>query len=715
MSGTLRHETMSVEEEVEEERSFTLSYQPPATKKQKGCHVLEFMKNYDAKEECNEQALEEAFGQFQSLKELKTYLDTQKGMRICDIFFSLGIFMELKKGLEEQLEREPKSLKGEVLQLTRAFKIEQHQFVDIDTGDSLNLAREPPILVMGSSGSGKTAFSVGVLPKILQRHDQDLFFVYMSANMAFDDRKSSSATEAGKNMRKQIKNAIENHGGTDAMRLTMVVAVDEVGITKDRCYVGSSHNLCAIKAELEGLAKRVRLVLLGTGLDQVTTMVNSEQEATKIRLPPWNEDKVNKYIDLIHGEFGDQIKELIWSTPLYKSLSSNPRALSQLTTVLCEQLKIYDKDMINEDFVVATVTGKYIAANGLGTLKAGEKRLVAMIVWKVLADAEYGDTKAPNLRAPKESECHDGDKIEACCHSLLDVNLESKSGKVVLIEGQQYSVSITSAISLVLFALTGNMTCLCRNWNQFETVAALHELQLAYISAYPHCPPSTRVVASQTQFPGSNKTLMRVPVVNKEIILVNGALAEYADVISLDRLVQAKHAMDGHSCTLHLTKELKKLGVMKDCVKSKTGQTTALMRKQWTCATSGKMEGSATNPEQSRHMTIKPAIKRHGAAVSILCKYPNKTHVPFAEKSMSSEEVNDHTRPLSVVFVTNARQFNIPRLEWGAGYETYLQRNHVDTNGKLLVGYNEALQSYMDKFLLGGVSVKFFFLEQDEN
>lgn len=52
---------------------------PRPLKKMKGTDVINFMKDYIAKEGCDEQALAEAFGHVGSLKDLKPHLDGREG------------------------------------------------------------------------------------------------------------------------------------------------------------------------------------------------------------------------------------------------------------------------------------------------------------------------------------------------------------------------------------------------------------------------------------------------------------------------------------------------------------------------------------------------------------------------------------------------------------------------------------------------------------
>lgn len=702
--------------------------------------VVDFVKRYAITNSPDDKTVATAFAPVSSLEELSEFLTTLNGLEACDNSkLTVTEFDALRHGLLQELA-ENKSLKGKMLKVDSPFKIPPQHYIRVRPNKEVIVqGRDPPILVMGSSGSGKTSFTVGVLPLILNEDDPDRFFVYMRATTAFNDRKVTTPKDAGAIMKAAIEEAIRKSAGTDAKLLTMVVIVDEVGLRTDAAIVDGLHKLNQIEQALDGLAKKVLLVLSGTGLDQITSTVNSEQGAVKIRLAPWDCTMVDSYIDTVEVGFQErkQLKELIRSTPLYASLGSNPRALSHLKSALSEQLKLYDQELIDQDFVVAKVTAKYVADNGLAALSTEEKRLVTMIVWRALAVSKHGCTELPDLTTPPECECNKlkGEKIEACCHSLLDVHLEMSNNEYKLTEGQAFSVSITSAISLVLFSLTGNMASLCRNWDQFETVTALHALQMEYVSAYPNKPRAMKVVTSPTQFPGTKKDSVRVPTVDKSTILVNGAKAEYADVICFDRLRQAKYAEGGIQYTLKLATELKKCGVTKHPATGgktahKSSRTiTALLRKQWGTDDTGTNEESANaqqgNGNGKKEETF-PGETRHGAAVSKLLRYSHKRRVLDHEVEQKEDEVEqkedaNQIRHINVDFVTNATKFHIPANESGIKTDQKLMRRHVDENGELkdeVFGKsseaNKALKNYFQENLLEGVSVRFFFLGQDE-
>ena len=693
----------------------------PSPKKRKKSlpSVLEFLKNYESITENGE--LEQQFCHVTSLQALDNALDEDANcLRHWKGTERLRLLIDLKQVLREQTPWDPR---GELICLETPLGAEPNDVIQVKASQhDFNSGKNPPILIMGSSGSGKTLFSVKILPRLLLKNDGATFFVYMKAGKLLSDAKD--ATTAGSLMKECIERQLQRSRcvlDAVAKDLVMVVIIDEVGLASHRKCVGDGAMLETIRKELQSLAKAVRLVLAGTGLDQITTQVNSEQGSIKIRLQPWGQQEVNAYILSTNCicDNPEAMIELVSSTSLYRSLSTNPRALSHLVKTLQQQLHCHDKSTINQDFVIASVIDKYIQDNGLNSLDASEKRVVAMIVWKALADAKSQDASAPNLALPREIYTKvDRYKMEACCHSLLDVHLQSKDGKLVVVDEQDYSVSITSAIALVLLALVDNIAPLCRNWDSFETIVALNELQLAYVNAYPNPPPPLKVVSSRQQCPGKAKGKVRVPVANKSTIVVNGPKAQYCDVIAFDRLVQAKFtdSTANSSCQLDLKKELEKCGVLRECQDSHSAATTALLRLGWSNSTDNPTIAADPDPPKPTTSTDTPSLTtRHGFGVSKLFQ-SYQSPVTFSEQQFPTQ-LKVQTRPLSVVFVTNASEFNLPAGSTSLGVALDIQRQHVDQNGVLLGTVGEVvsntiseLQNFLDTSVVEGVSVKFLFL-----
>lgn len=104
----------------------------------------------------------------------------------------------------------PKSLAVALLELSEPHGVPREGcFVKANRPceGAINVAgRDPPILVMGSSGSGKTSYSVKMLPIVLQKNDEnEPFVVYMDADTAFDQRSAADSEEAGRLMATKVK------------------------------------------------------------------------------------------------------------------------------------------------------------------------------------------------------------------------------------------------------------------------------------------------------------------------------------------------------------------------------------------------------------------------------------------------------------------------------------------------------------------------------
>jgi hypothetical protein len=67
----------------------------------------------------------------------------------------------------------------------------------------------------------------------------------------------------------------------------MILIIDEIGITKDAKYVGTKSLLDNLTVSLQKMVAHVQLVLVGTGLDAITSSENSNQDAIKMLLGHW--------------------------------------------------------------------------------------------------------------------------------------------------------------------------------------------------------------------------------------------------------------------------------------------------------------------------------------------------------------------------------------------------------------------------------------------
>lgn len=422
----------------------------------------------------------------------------------------------------------------------------------------------PPILVLGSSGSGKTTFAAKVLPRRLQSiyKQKRNITVYMTADVIRPERNEELdevallVSSVLCILRRKSERNIDTNG--PKLDLFMTVIIDEVGLECDTAWMGSREKLTDLTVELQRIAMEVQLVLAGTGLDRVSSNVNSNQDCVKIRMQPWISADVEwvakTCLTNVESAKRKKIFDYVSGTPILKALTTNARA----TWFLLEALQTYDEyfdDGALIDHAVTIVAFKYIKSNGLKDLDTTLRRRVAKRVLKALSESKNGQPyiSLPQPKTPAE------EKVQRASLSLLETNVE----KGALLEGHDYAVSVTPAIAIVLTALMGCISTLSSSWSGFERISALSELQRCFVAFNEDSAPC--LLRSPQSFPPTNfgKRLW-VPTLEKNMVLINGSGAPYADVIGYRRLIQSKHTRRaGAAETLDIRSELKKLGVLK--------------------------------------------------------------------------------------------------------------------------------------------------------
>jgi hypothetical protein len=120
------------------------------------------------------------------------------------------------------------------------------------------------------------------------------------------------------------------------------------------------------------------------------------------------------------------------------------------------------------------MTYDYIIANVLKTCTAEQRRLVAHLVLKAAGSAKEEDATQPTF------DCGGDVKVERACRSLVDTHIE---GGMLAPLGQKFALSMTPAITIVVAALSGNLSSLSSDWSGFERIVALCELHRLFVAA----------------------------------------------------------------------------------------------------------------------------------------------------------------------------------------------------------------------------------------
>jgi hypothetical protein len=583
--------------------------------------------------------------------------------------------------------------------------------LDLDT-ENLKSERPndtlPAILVLGSSGSGKTIFAAQVLPDILKRNDKKGFTVYMLGDVVRGNLNSPVTTveDVARLAKERILRLVETEIGIKitSFPLKMTVIIDEIGLHVDKQFVGTGAQLRDITQALErlllgGPEGTVQLVLAGTGLDRITSSVCSNQEAVKIRMQPWSVEEVMWLLRSTTSGKKEEIAQMIKHTPIFCQLGTNARAAWFLVEALIEYDDYFERTALI-DSVVTRVAFKYIRANGMKDLNAKQRSKVAKIVLQAVQDAKKGDASA-TLSEDKDL-C-----VASACNSLLDTHVEG--GK--LMDGQFFAVSVTPAITIVLTALMGNISNLSSSWSGFENIVALAELQHLLVVSEEEDGPLLSIRRSSLPFPAPKaKKNIKVPKLDLHSILVNGAGAPYADIISHFRLIQCKHTTDDTErglVKLNLKSELAKMGVLKaELYKGNEYLPqrflTKQLMKQWKRLGSGEGGGSgeARNVESHASEQKKKSPKNGDARYNLIpdggtrSTYPmGQLDVPdqreatvFEDLSLPSDgswmdEASEDV--ITIIFATNKGGFILEGI-LPKGVTLDVRRQHLNCEGQLV-------------------------------
>lgn len=195
----------------------------------------------------------------------------------------------------------------------------------------------------------------------------------------------------------------------------MIVTIDETGLRQDAKYVNTTEKLNIIVTTMKEIAEHVSLVISGTGLDAITTTVNTNQGAIKIQMKPWTVDVV---LSLPYLRFNEVAKKKIRNIALFQQLCTNPRTASFLQKSLLLLLDYWEDDALIEA-VVTQVALEYIWANGLKKCTRAQRRLIAKLV---LEQLENVSKKSPHYETIGTDV---DDRIYSCCASLVDVHVDS--------------------------------------------------------------------------------------------------------------------------------------------------------------------------------------------------------------------------------------------------------------------------------------------------
>lgn len=591
-------------------------------------------------------------------------------------------------------------------------------------------------LVLGSSGSGKTTYAVKVLASqesVAKVWESEPFFVvyYSLAATSLD----------ADNIIAKTKKAIMQQCEMDQYKrldINLCVILDEAG-TLDKGTLDTLDRLQTFQAQMkDGLVlRKVRLVVAGTGYDELVAHVSSETEADKYDMRPWD---TASYIKLVDVQMSDQStfkKAMIFaikSIPVIANLGTNPR----VAHALFHHTRGPDFLALKEDrnsgclaSLINHVAHSYMAQNGLQKLDDDERRLVARCVLMELRNSWWSLDKKPTY-----SELGHNRKLLAVARSLVDQNYELSIDSLKRLDKSKPPIVVTPAITIVLFFMLGASSEALGGWRNLETVGALSFLQTAAIQEQdPGNLCNYKLKRIHTSVPATMyKNNFRVPRLGSTVAWINGDRAPFADFVMGTKLGQAKYVSDpSNPVKLDMFEECLKMGVLQDSVVPAVRKSTLLHRRGLLHALKhvyGKCTGgiypsfamSAAKAETRKLPAetgaSQPIMKRWLYPADLLV---GEDREPFemvkCKIQLDSDTVqgciqveNGETILLSerigtwqVFFLTNANGF---QLNLGSDDNLTVVRNEVDANGYC---NNKQWIAWCNSNIEEGVTVHFLF------
>ena len=187
----------------------------------------------------------------------------------------------------------------------------------------------------------------------------------------------------------------------------------------------------------------------------------------------------------------------------------------------------------------------------------------------------------------------------AMANSLVETNIEFGEDKLQLVGTEKFAITITPAITLILYAIAGIPTTLLPGWRAADELAGLYavrQLMLASMEKYENeisCDEqslkaikqtleqvcsyaqdkldesleSIQPLALQTKIkpePDQSGKIL-VPMVGRSTVLINGEKASFADVIKPYMLIQTKQKSSECNKPVDMLEELEKCNLLKSC------------------------------------------------------------------------------------------------------------------------------------------------------
>jgi hypothetical protein len=372
-----------------------------------------------------------------------------------------------------------------------------------------------------------------------------------------------------------------------------------------------------LQALSEHLAESVTMVVVGTGL--LGESFDSKKEVYFFRMTQWglgdlrkilDRAAVNEELELKAGESVETLMEAIQSHPLLAALATIGRpayflvnTIASLSRRLAARKEPWHITLGQwMPSLVDEIVGEYMGSNGIKDLAESERCRVASWVFWCLAS-----TRGANL--PEFDGL--GVKERNTATLLVQFNVQWVGKKLLLLLNEDFPVTVSPAISIILFSMLGVSARMMSSWRSEEEVAALYAIRQwmlkrmqEYIAEnlkpiqkkYGRVSESLHAFEKRLVDGGTFDDYMRavaqagdavmlriknlrlfhlhkrvqrndgsiwMPLVPMDSVLVNGHNAAFADVIAPYSLLQAKYSMNPQGALrVDLAKELEKFGLL---------------------------------------------------------------------------------------------------------------------------------------------------------
>jgi hypothetical protein len=525
------------------------------------------------------------------------------------------------------------------------------------------------VVVLGSSGSGKTFFAVKEAAGYgaAQEHASGLhatLYLHPERINGFNvTNVKAIPTLLADWIRKELE---KGYGKFGQLNMHISIVLDEIGMLG---YFESIQNIDDLFKELSELAASVRLVISGTGLSAAQFSTN---RVPKCRLRRWDEENVKQLLTGKQFNFtvpqSEEVVKALRSQFMLVSLLTNARTcyflLSSIKDVI-GALKLDGKrsklwlSLINtvSPGLIASVVDRYNKRNGIGALTPEQCRRVAACAFRVLDEALPALLVQPDLTGLSQDE-------KTVALGLLEQNLEKTQQGLKFGTPDKRSVTVSSALVVVLYYMLGIRAEFFPDWHNQEQVTAryayrkqLLDFMTNLLIKYKECTQQYQRSALDTELDEYLSDLRFVALRNKverpsgkvldsfllprlpsNTVMLNAAYAAFGDVFTKGVIYQSKYCeTDKNEVEVAFKTELGKCGLLRS-------QTINDLRRVVVLALSLIWDGIVDGPRDQGKISV---AQDASGLVRQLWKeqesdaYPdNLLKTPFIEDTLAYVSVN---------------------------------------------------------------------------